>query len=168
MASEERLDMNIKLVFCAAALASFGLIACGDDTTGTGGGGQGGGGTGGSSTTTTTTTTSGGGNGGEGGAVAQKTCAEACAEVFDCGSADSFMLCPGWETGGTDGAPLTEAQFLNGSNSDGCIAGCEAQPALIAIVNPANCAGTVGTISNLNPAFKASCEGGEGGAGGGI
>jgi hypothetical protein len=159
MASEERLDMNIKLVFCAAVLASFGLIACGDDTTGTGGGGQGGNGTGGSTTTTTSTTS----GGGEGGGTAEVTCEDACKAVYACGSADSAALCPGW----ADGSP-TEAEFLSGANNDGCIAGCEATPALKAIVNPANCSGTISTLKSLNAGFKASCEeSGAGGAGGG-
>lgn len=59
-------------------LSLVALVACGDDTSGTGGGGQGGGGTGGGSTTTTTTTT---GGGGEGGGAAGATCASYCASI---------------------------------------------------------------------------------------
>lgn len=151
--------MNIKLVFCAAALASFGLIACGDDTTGTGGGGQGGGGTGGS---TTTTTTSGGGNGGDGGGTAALTCAEACSAVYDCGAANDGALCPGFTPDGTD-----KATFV-GDDQNGCIATCNAQPALLAIVDPDECADTIGSLKAVGGAeFNAACDGAAGGGGAG-
>jgi hypothetical protein len=155
--------MNIKLVCCAAAFAAMGLMACGDDTSGTGGGGGAGGGTGGSGGATTTTSSNGGG--GEGGG-AEKTCQQACEEVYVCASADSFALCPAWADG-----PVTEADWLNGPNgNDGCLATCAETPLLINLVNPDNCSGTITTLKGASPEFASSCEGagGAGGAGGGV
>lgn len=150
--------MNIKLVFCASALAGLGLMACGDDTSGTGGGGQGGG-TGGSSTTTTTTTSSGGG---EGGGTTELTCAEACGAVYDCGAANDSALCPNFSADGID-----KATFV-GDDQNGCIATCNGSPALKAIVNPDECADTITTLKAVGgAAFVEACEGGAGGAGGG-
>lgn len=151
--------MNIKLVFCAAALASFGLIACGDDTSGTGGGGQGGGGTGGSTTTTTTTTTT--GQGGAGGGTTELTCAEACGAVYDCGAANDSALCPNFSADGID-----KVTFV-GDDENGCIATCNSTPALKAIINPDNCAGTVGSLKAVSTDFAAACDGAGGGGGAG-
>lgn len=60
---------------CAALVMTMALVACGDDTTGTGGSAAGGNaGTGGAAST--------GGNAGTGGAAAGATCADFCAEFF--------------------------------------------------------------------------------------
>lgn len=121
--------------------ALIGVVACGDDdeTTTT------------TTTTTTTSTTTGGGMGGSGGGAL--TCEEACSALYDCGAENDN--CPGF-------AALPKMDFV-----DGCIPGCEANPALIAVINPADCAGTVATVKAVNADFATVCDGAGGGGGAG-
>lgn len=72
---------------CAALVMTMALVACGDDTTGTGGSAAGGNaGTGGAASTGGNAGTGGaastGGNAGTGGAAAGATCADFCADFF--------------------------------------------------------------------------------------
>jgi hypothetical protein len=145
-------------------LAATGLMmaaACSsDDTSSTGG-------TGGTTTTTShsggtggTTPTGGGGAGGGG-----VDCEGACGDLYTCATGGTPVRCPGMED-------LTLDQWLNGETTDagtvaGCIATCEAQPALAAIVDPEHCDDTINLLKAANPTFKATCEGAGGGGGAG-
>lgn len=149
--------MNQKFFALLAASALAFSFACSDDET-----------------TATTSTTSNGGNGtggnaaggnGTGGEVAAECtfmgearpasgdCAAACDILFCCSAGDR---CPGLTAADKDA-------FV-----EGCLDGCDANMALVAVVNGENCDSTVGTIKGVNADFAASCDGtGTGGAGGG-
>jgi hypothetical protein len=87
-------------------------------------------------------------------------CQVACTDLYNCAVAE----CVGSDWTGAD--PTTLDEFLTGTTTDGCIAGCEASPALIAVIDPTNCPVTTGTVSSVNPDFAESCIDvtGEGGA----
>jgi len=147
----------MKLLAVVTTVSALALVACGDDSrtsTGTGGAGTGGAGQGGA-----TTSAGGSGQGGattssQGGGSTGPDCAAACGTLYDCGAQD--MNCPGFT-----GDPAEKTAFV-----DGCIPGCESQPALAAIVDPNDCAGTIMTISGVSTDFAAACTGGISGAGG--
>ena len=136
----------MKLLAVVTTVSALALVACGDDSgtsaTGTGGAGTGGSGQGGA-----TTSSQGGGSSGP-------DCAAVCGTLYDCGVEN--MNCPSFT-----GEPAEKTTFV-----DGCIPGCEAQPALAAIVDPTDCAGTIMTISGVSTDFASVCQGGISGAGG--
>ncbi|MSP25979.1 MAG: hypothetical protein EXR75_12630 [Myxococcales bacterium] len=111
------------------------------------------------------TTASGGAGGAGGGCVknTMKDCKLACEALYDCGVVEEagMPLCK--FTGTMDEKQL----WMNGSKMDGCVATCEATPALKAIVNECDCGKTVNTLKSLNPKFKETCEGGIGSGSGG-
>jgi hypothetical protein len=148
----------MKLLAVVTTVSALALVACGDDSgtsaTGTGGAGAGGSGQGGA-----TTSAGGSGQGGastssQGGGSTGPDCAAACGSLYDCGVED--MNCPAFT-----GDAAEKTTFV-----DGCIPGCEAQPALAAIVDPTDCAGTIMTISGVSSDFASVCQGGISGAGG--
>jgi hypothetical protein len=159
---------NLTRVLLATALA-FSMSACDDAETssadaamggaggaggavGGAGGGEGGaggvGGTGGGE----------GGMGGEGGA-GPSACDIAVEHLLVCGVDEAG--CAGWT--GDDAAPREDV-------GAGLLVGCEASPALAAVVNAseANCEDLLVQVSGLSADFAASCAGGggEGGMGG--
>ena len=97
-------------------------------------------------TTASTSTSTGGGSGGN--------CAKACGQLYACGleKDGAAQLCPGFKGGDEVIA------FVKGSMDNGCEASCKAQPALAALIDPANCKGTITTLKNLNSTFKDSCD----------
>lgn len=141
---------SYKYLSAIALMGVFTIAACGDDDdTGTGG-------SGGTSTTSSTSSGMGG--------SAEMTCTEACTVAYQCGAADMGALCPAFVPGGVD-----EMTFLNGANNDGCVATCEGNTLLKALINPDDCAATIGALKSASTAFADSCEGnaGAGGSGGG-
>ena len=152
------------LLVALLAGSLIGVVACGDDddatssssssssTSGSANGGSGGMGTGGDAS----------GGGGEGGGGVD--CVQACTDLFQCGLEDDgngMQLCPGFDGGGGAGgaAGISQDDFLNGSNMDGCVAACGDLPALAALIDPNNCAMTVMTISGADPGFAGACSG---------
>lgn len=104
---------------------------------------DGSGGTGGKGTTTTVTTT-----------VSTSTttvttdppeCGQACEILWDCTQVDDY--CPGL-------TPEDKAPFIAE-----CLATCEANPAMLAIIDPNDCQMTVETLEALNPDFAEACSG---------
>jgi hypothetical protein len=87
-------------------------------------------------------------------------CTTACTDLYQCGleSGVEGQLCPGF-TGDTGELEL----FLNGSGGNGCIANCEGNPALAALVNPSDCEGTIASVRSVSPDFVAVCDNGFGG-----
>ncbi len=87
------------------------------------------------------------------------SCELACCQLWVCIGEEADQ-CPGLQ-----GISLED--FMEGEQSDGCVAGCVANPALKALIDPDDCATTVATIIAVNSDFEESCaEGGAGGAGG--
>jgi hypothetical protein len=116
-----------------------------DDDGGQGGATGGGGAT--SAGGATTTSSAGGG--------APSDCFQACSDLYDCGLEPdgATQLCPGFT-----GTATEKNSFLFGSGADGCIANCEALPALVALVDPNDCPTTVETISGVNATFDDVCQ----------
>jgi hypothetical protein len=83
-------------------------------------------------------------------------CVTACQAAYACGlEADATgQLCPGF---GPD--RITLDAFLHGQQNDGCLAACEAQPALVGLVDACACATTVGTLEAVSAPFAAACGG---------
>ena len=153
--------MNIKLVGILFAVGS--LLACGDSGSDAGGGNTGGSTSGGSnpgggtSTDGGGTTTDGGGTTTDGGGgAAALTCETGCDLLFECGLTGNPPLCA-----------------YTAADKEGyipqCLAGCEAMPALLQILDPDDCPGNIDTVSTVNADFADFCENGssQGGAGGG-
>lgn len=141
---------SYKYLSAIALVGLFSVAACGDDdgdTTGSGGSGG-----------STATNSGGSGQGGSG----DLTCTQACTVAYDCGAADDGALCPAFVPGGVD-----QMTFLNGpGGDDGCVATCEGNTLLIALITPGDCDTTIGNLKASSPDFVASCEGtGQGGGG---
>ncbi len=150
--------MNRKIFALLSASALAFTFACGDDEDTT------------TSTTSTTSTSNGGtggtgtSNGGAGGGTTAECTVDGAARpaAGDCQAACEILFCcaEGDRCAGLDSS--SEDAFI-----DGCLDGCAANMALIAVVNGGDCDGTVNTIKTVNPTFAASCDGtGTGGAGG--
>ncbi len=82
-------------------------------------------------------------------------CVTTCTTIYDCGlkkDAQMMQLCPGFK-GGSE-----LSTFLYGSMMNGCVATCDNQPALMAIIDPSNCAKTIGTLKSLSQPFACVCQ----------
>jgi hypothetical protein len=126
----------------------------GTGNTGAFGVGNDGNGVGNSGNTGTGNGTNGGGSGnaagdgsGNAGGDPGADCFPACTELYLCGAANGYALCPGFEA-------LPEFDFV-----DGCVSSCEQTPALAALVDPTNCPGTVNAVKSASLDFAQACEG---------
>ena len=114
--------------------------------------------------TTTATTATGSGSTPSGTATGcddpvDSECVELCENLYGC-IQEQPTMCPD-----LDGYP--ESDYMCGTTGPGCYDQCDANPALKAVVDPADCATTIGTRLTLNPSFAESCGVGTGGGGGG-
>jgi hypothetical protein len=73
-------------------------------------------------------------------------CKSACDTLYGCGLQGG--LCPGF-----DGSPQQQESFV-----EGCIPGCEEQPALLNLINADDCPGTIATLKGVSPEFAEFCE----------
>ncbi len=163
--------MKIKLLGMVSVLGGIALMACGDDT---GVGGAGGATTSGPTTTTATGTTKATTTGSMTTTQASTTSGMACSVVGDAsdcaGGCQILWDCGILECGGAQNCvgfmADDEATFI-GDAMSGCIQGCEAQPALLALLDPDDCATTIATIKAASTDFEDACDNGVGTGGGG-
>ncbi len=86
------------------------------------------------------------------GEPAPTTCDVACIILYECGA----LACPsGQPCPGFGGTTAEQSAFVAQ-----CVPGCEAQPALISLIDPSDCAGTVSTVASLNASFSSACQNG--------
>jgi len=152
------MKQRFTIILAGLTLACFaGFAGCDDDETGTGTGTGTGAGTGAGTGTGTGTPT--GGDESCADMYEADSCELACCQLWTCVMEEPDQ-CPGLQDTELD-------EFIDGVDSDGCAAGCEANPALKSLIDPEDCATTVATILSVNSDFEESCaDGGGGGAGG--
>lgn len=84
-------------------------------------------------------------------------CEAACMALYQCGLApgDMGQLCPGFS-----GDPDQQVEFLFGDGSSGCVASCEELPAVIGLIDPADCPQTIADLEAVSPDFANLCQDG--------